>query len=811
MFCQPTYLSLRRMTQRFSHTLTIALALLFFCLLTFVSASRHNVKAYGRLAIAAPSVWTLQDGAFSLPEAKVDTAYEFQFHTEGGLAPLKWSVASGALPPGLGLDEQGKLSGTPTQAKADAYAFVVEVADSSRMPQRFSLSCLLVVKAAPLRIVTGVSTLRIISSPASANSVELQATPPNGGTDAHEPVLADASAGAVLPTPQAAVAMPPPTAAPIATATPDQTKVKVCGKLRPASLDRTLAWLRVANIEEPQPSAANDPKKYLRDRFYGEPVSDPAKDPKNLGRTPQTNILSRGRVNDRCETNSAILEGAQKQAVIHVLRDALTGLDRKSPKEVLGSLPGRQEYSSLSRESIERQILLLEQYLGKVTVRMTKPKANSTTEVETWETLSDADGNFEFDPPSDGVYTISSEADHFKTQQVVFLAKGKPVRIYLPIDEQPVSLLTRAVVGYQQAGAAAAKIEQNYFFDLFVSKSLPWRQTVHPDFGERFKVWTSARTLSVQQSGEFKLGDFSTSLVSGVANLQAKEAVRVIDALGGIELRLTGNNALLPSFDRDTKQKFSLSLIVGGGFVTPTDPKEQIFKFKIPDQKAVEGLPKELQNTPDVRRLLDLKRAGFDNVALVADDRDRFFRQYYAGLRLQTFFFNRHNVPLQRFPAQLDFAIGQNEYVSGGRLHGPIIRVDAYFPLPYDNLQFINLYGTVLMRPTRVTTGSPLVLEPVLDAQGNFDNKFPAPNTALLPVHQFDRDYYKFGVGFDLISFIKKYKDWRTSEASKAKAMPTPTPAPPANAGATGVALTRPARAAGSAGVMSERRDLPRH
>jgi hypothetical protein len=244
-------------------------------------------------------------------------------------------------------------------------------------------------------------------------------------------------------------------------------------------------------------------------------------------------------------------------------------------------LPGKQEYSSLSRESIERQILLLEQYLGKVAVRMTRPKPSAPLEVETWETHSDADGNFEFDPPDEGVYTISSEADHFKTQQVVFLKRGDPVRIYLPVEEQPVSLLTRAVVGYQQAGAAASQIEQNYFFDLFVSKSLPWRQTVHPDFGERFKAWSAVRALSVRQSGEFKLGDFTTSLVSGVANLPAKDAVRVIDALGGIELRLAGNNALLPSFDRDTKQKFSLSLIVGGGFVTPTDPKEQILKVPV--------------------------------------------------------------------------------------------------------------------------------------------------------------------------------------------------------------------------------------
>ncbi len=154
MLCQPTHLYLRRLMRRYSHTLTIAFALSFFLLLNFAYASRNNAKAYGHLAITASHSWTLQDGAFSLPEAKAGTAYEFQFNTEGGLAPLKWSVASGSLPPGLRLDEQGKLSGNPAQAKAEAYAFVVEVSDSARPPQRFPLPCLLFVRAATLRILT---------------------------------------------------------------------------------------------------------------------------------------------------------------------------------------------------------------------------------------------------------------------------------------------------------------------------------------------------------------------------------------------------------------------------------------------------------------------------------------------------------------------------------------------------------------------------------------------------------------------------------------------------------------------------------
>lgn len=532
-------------------------------------------------------------------------------------------------------------------------------------------------------------------------------------------------------------------------------------------------------------------------------------------------------------TTREVITGAQKAALVELFHWVLKQWkDDGVAKEIKDAL--RENSSHLTPEIVRKQIILLNQFTGNIRVIVKKKDAKEDDAIA--NTQSDDDGNFimSFNLPANpspgtngsaassagaaanlagttttasgvgnDVYVVSSEGDnHHTKREIKFFDDCKCYKLDLRIEDRPPSLLTRAVVGYQQAGAAASKIEQNYFFDLFISKSLPWQQSMNPDFGEKFKAWTAVRTLSVKQSGEFKLGDFSTSLVSGIANIPAKDAVRVVDVLGGVEIRLTGNSGLLPSFDRDTKQKFSLSFIAGLGFTTPTDPKDDILKFKIPDQKTIEGLPKELQNTADVKRLVELKGLGYDNVALIPDDRDRFFRQYFAGLRIQAFFFNRYNMPLQRFPAQFDFSIGQNEYVSGGRLRGQVFRLDGYFPLPFDNLQYINLYGTALLRLSRVRAGTPLILAPVLDAQGNADNKFPAANTAVLPVHQFDRDYYKIGVGFDFISFIKKVKDWRTSNASAAQA------APPANGtGSNNSQSSAPAPGTGNTGTASPPRN----
>ncbi len=106
-----------------------------------------------------------QGTVFTLPLGKAGTKYEYQFQTEGGLAPLSWQFIDGELPPGIKLESSGKLTGTPTTPQRQAYRFVVEAADSSQPPQKFAQACLLSIQAAPLRIVTSQPKLSIVPTP----------------------------------------------------------------------------------------------------------------------------------------------------------------------------------------------------------------------------------------------------------------------------------------------------------------------------------------------------------------------------------------------------------------------------------------------------------------------------------------------------------------------------------------------------------------------------------------------------------------------------------------------------------------------
>ena len=69
-----------------------------------------DTRTYRLLVHPAPVVSTT-----ALPAATTGTPYGFQLESNGGKAPARWTLANGALPAGLSLDEAGQLSGLPLE------------------------------------------------------------------------------------------------------------------------------------------------------------------------------------------------------------------------------------------------------------------------------------------------------------------------------------------------------------------------------------------------------------------------------------------------------------------------------------------------------------------------------------------------------------------------------------------------------------------------------------------------------------------------------------------------------------------------
>jgi hypothetical protein len=68
-----------------------------------------------------------------LPETYPHASYEVRFRAHGGVPPLHWRVEKGTLPPGLKLEDDGRLHGSPE--RTGDFQFSISVTDSGQ-PQR---------------------------------------------------------------------------------------------------------------------------------------------------------------------------------------------------------------------------------------------------------------------------------------------------------------------------------------------------------------------------------------------------------------------------------------------------------------------------------------------------------------------------------------------------------------------------------------------------------------------------------------------------------------------------------------------------
>jgi hypothetical protein len=122
------------------------------CQLDSLGASTNEIGVWAQTGPQASSA--AQDG----PQLVIDTAslpgtypratYLVHLHARGGTLPYHWKVDKGDLPPGLKLDDDGTLAGSPE--KLGEYRLTISVTDNSRPAQTVQRAYTLNVVAAML-------------------------------------------------------------------------------------------------------------------------------------------------------------------------------------------------------------------------------------------------------------------------------------------------------------------------------------------------------------------------------------------------------------------------------------------------------------------------------------------------------------------------------------------------------------------------------------------------------------------------------------------------------------------------------------
>ncbi len=223
-----------------------------------------------------------------------------------------------------------------------------------------------------------------------------------------------------------------------------------------------------------------------------------------------------------------------------------------------------------------------------------------------------------------------------------------------------------------------------------------------------------------------------------------------------------------------------VSFIGGIGETTPLTANTQLLTFNSP-----------AANTPDCTQLLNLfktqlyadtdttqnaciwnpaTKTAYQYVAFTSQDRSNFLFKYGGGFRYSQIYAPK-TPGTSPYSGILDVTLGQDETVTGGRMHGAIFKVDGQTPFPYGNLSFIYFFGSASIRLVGNQTFAPLVLA---TPQGGTPT-IPNPAVAVLPLQQPNRDFYRFGVGMNLLDIFSKLK----GGPSAAPAAVTPAPATP--------------------------------
>jgi len=378
----------------------------------------------------------------------------------------------------------------------------------------------------------------------------------------------------------------------------------------------------------------------------------------------------------------------------------------------------------------------------------------------------------------------------------------------------------RSVAGLDASAASSRTVQQKFFIeaDLMAPFHFPglgkWKN--EEPLENRWWFWVNPRITSLPQATNFSA--LSTLNESGAffQNLRTQGTVADIaqgfDASAGLEFVLLKPRSGIPWWDEfpNTRARLSASFIFGGGASTPFSTDKTDITSKV-NQSICDAFNNARTTSFTCKfpsgatsPVIQVDSTNKPFITFVTPDRSRFFRRFFAGFRLKSYYFSKDvkadcypptprpeargdcEAPYNIFPGIMDVTIGQDESITSGLLRGLVFRGEASYPLSF--FPGVHLYTSVytLLRKNRPSPPFSSFLVQAPDAGSNND-----ANTFRFPVPPLSRDYFRIGIGVDILQVIKKFEKGGGQPTTHAPS-PTSPPVVPAAASVAPSVATQP-------------------
>jgi hypothetical protein len=333
---------------------------------------------------------------------------------------------------------------------------------------------------------------------------------------------------------------------------------------------------------------------------------------------------------------------------------------------------------------------------------------------------------------------------------------------------RPVAPLGMVVAGLDISGASStdpqAVVLGTGIIDVPVIGPSKHNANGSTDFSYRPTLWFSGlvRIAGMAQPGNLSgnLGDLSSlgTYLGNALNANPDKIVQSIE-VGATIAGQIGSWRVdnIGTFDTGTFRQtanrpnpgtlFTLSIIASGGAITPLSASQA----NPPVYYLTQQIATQYNLTPPTSGC-DTVTPPTCYVAFVPTDRTHFYRNYEAGLRLKIYGGDyADSQPQYRFPGMADFTIGQNEYVTGGKLRGLVMHVGGSLPVP--TLDGVYIFGQMdLGLNAQNGDRYPQVLLTPVPSTANLT--YLSPSVMTVPTSQPNRDRYRFGFGVDIFHLV---------------------------------------------------------